>query len=129
MSHDERSASQPAASGRPGGNPGGIIGTFWVHFLDADDRSPLVKECQVDISATDLTILTTPPLTLPITESYPQWGYAENDDFCIEYTRSSTYGEGLYGHVVAKPGGPNGNPPVGVWGADTQPPTPGDGNG
>jgi hypothetical protein len=114
----------------------GIIGTFYVNFQDADARSPLQKEDEIVISETELVIRRGgSSQTFTIEESYARWGCARGpkdsaEMFYIEFNRSSNplNPQALYGHVVQEKSEViNQDPPVGVWGADTQPPRDPDG--
>jgi hypothetical protein len=108
----------------------GIIGTFYVRFQDADPRSPLRKADRIEISETEFVIYREgSPQTFTIDQSSSRWGCARgpkdsNETFYIEFNRSSNplNPQALYGHVVQEKSRINENPPVGVWGADTQPP-------
>lgn len=112
--------------------------SFLVTFCAADERSPIKKDDCIVVSDEESSFTVfrdgKPVEAFTIDQSHSQWGCARSDDrtFWIEYTKSSRWtGDRttLYGHMVDEQPQGNTNPPVGVWGADEQPPVGGNGDG
>ena len=113
-----------------------ITGTFYIHFLDGMPPNPLARADRLDISETEVVVSRNekPIERLQVDPgSTNRWGKAQSPGLVIEYLRYEHRGHNnlLFGRMARNAGGipPNEDPPVGVWGADSQPPKGGDGQG
>jgi hypothetical protein len=112
-----------------------ITGTFYIHFLDGTPPSPLARADRLDISETEVVIFRNgkPVERLQVDpDSTNRWGKARNPGVVIEYLKYEHAGRTslLFGRVGRNAAvGATEDPPVGVWGADSQPPKGDDGQG
>lgn len=112
-----------------------ITGTFYIHFLDGMPPNPLQKADRLDISAEEVVILRGDEVVDRLVvdaDSTNRWGRAQSSTLVIEYLKYDHAGRTglLFGRMGRNsPGFPNEDPPVGVWGADSQPPKGGGGQG
>ncbi|MFL6195115.1 MAG: hypothetical protein ACJ75H_13150 [Thermoanaerobaculia bacterium] len=112
-----------------------ITGTFYIHFLDGMPPHPLAKADRLDISRDEVVILRDGKEVDRLAvdaDSTNRWGRARNLELVIEYLKYDHAGRTdlLFGRMGRNPvAGANEDPPVGVWGADSQPPKGGDDQG
>jgi hypothetical protein len=114
---------------------GGITGTFYIHFLDGFNDFPLAKADRFEISDREVRIFRNGKEVerLGVVGTGSRWGQAENENIVLEYLKYEHNGRTdlLFGRLGkrSKVNPPTEDPPVGVWGADSQPPKGDDGQG